>query len=142
MPEEAREFTEVILGAAHAVLPKARWILRRLGWCERLAVGAALLAALDKKREARRQCKTKHTTATWKVLRAACKEVRAVIDKGIEVHLEEYVAARDTAPTPRYEGPIIIIIIIIISAHKSDLSNPWSPIQTPKKDGGSGREGN
>ena len=90
--EEAREFTEAILGAAQAVLPEARRTPRRLGWCERPAVRAALLAALDKKREARRQCKTKHTTATWKALRAACKEVRAAIDKGIEVHLEEYLA--------------------------------------------------
>ena len=90
--EEAREFTEAILGAAHAVLPEARRTSRRLGWCERPAVRAALLAALDKKREARRQCKTKHTTATWKELRSACKEGRAAIDKGIEVHLEEYLA--------------------------------------------------
>ena len=54
------------------------------------------MAALDKKREARRQCKTKHTTATWEALRAACKEVRAAIDKGIEVHLEEYLAELET----------------------------------------------
>ena len=94
--EEAREFTEAILGAAHAVLPEARRISRRLGWCERAAVRAALLAALDKKREARRQCKAKHTTATWKALRAACKEVRAAIDKGIGVHLEEYVVELET----------------------------------------------
>ena len=94
--EEAREFTEAILGAAHAALPGARRIPRRLGWCKRPAIRAALLAALDKKREARRQCKTKHTTATWKALRAACKEVRAAIDKGIEVHLEEYVAELET----------------------------------------------
>ena len=94
--EEAREFTEAILGAAHAVFPEARRTPRRLGWCERPAVRAALLAALDKKREARRQCKTKHTTATWKTLRAACKEVRAAIDKGIEVHLEEYLAELET----------------------------------------------
>ena len=52
--------------------------------------------ALDKKREARRQCKTKHTTATWKAIRAACKEVRAAIDKGIKVHLEEYLAELET----------------------------------------------
>ena len=90
--EKAREFTEAILGAAHAVLPEARRTPHRLGWCERPAVRAALLAALEKKREARRQCKSKHTTATWKALRAACKEVRAAIDKGIEAHLEEYVA--------------------------------------------------
>ena len=96
MAEEAREFTEAILGAAHAVLSEARRIPRRLGWCGRPAVRAALLAALDKKREARRQCKTKHTTATWEALRAACKEVRAAIDKGIEVHLEEYVADLET----------------------------------------------
>ena len=83
--EEAREFTEAILGAAHAVLPEARRIPRRLGWCQRPAARAALLATLDKKREARQQCKTKHTTATWKALRAACKEVRAAIDKGIEI---------------------------------------------------------
>ena len=94
--EEAREFTEAILGAAHAVLPEARRIPRRLGWCERPAVMASLLAALDKKREARRQCKAKHTTATWKALRVACKEVRAVIDKGIEIHMEEYVAEIET----------------------------------------------
>ena len=62
--EEAREFTEAILGAAHAVLPEARRTPHRLGWCERPAVRAALLAALEKKREVRRQCKTKHTTAT------------------------------------------------------------------------------
>ena len=92
MAEEAREFTEAFLEAAHAVLPEARRTPRRLGWCERPAVRAALLAALKKKREARRQCKTKHTTATWKALRAACKGVRAAVDKGIEVHLEEYVA--------------------------------------------------
>ena len=94
--EEAREFTEAILGVAHAVLPQARRTRRRLGGCERPAVRAALLAVLDKKREARRQCKTKHTTATWKALRAACKEVRAAIDKGIEVHLEEYLAELET----------------------------------------------
>ena len=52
--EEAREFTEAILGAAHAVLPEARQTPRKLGWCEPPAVRAALLAALDKKREARR----------------------------------------------------------------------------------------
>ena len=46
--EEARRFTEAIFGAAHAVLPEARRIPRRLGWCERPAVKAALLAALDK----------------------------------------------------------------------------------------------
>ena len=94
--EEARGFTEAIVGAAHTVLPEARRISRRLGWCKRPAVRAALLAALDKKREARRQCKTKHTTATWKELRAACKEVRAAINNGIEVHLEEYVADLET----------------------------------------------
>ena len=94
--EEAREFTEAILGAAHAVLPEAIRTPRRLRWCERPVVRAALLAALDKKQEARRQCKTKHTTAAWKALRAACKEVRAAIDKGIEVHLEEYLAELET----------------------------------------------
>ena len=45
--EEAREFTEAILGVAHAVLPETRRIPSRLGWCERSAVRAALLAALD-----------------------------------------------------------------------------------------------
>ena len=94
--EGAREFTEAILGAAHAVLPEARRTPRRLGWCERPAVRAALLAALDKKREARQQWKTKHTTATWKAFRAVCKEVRAAIDKGIGVYLEEYVAELET----------------------------------------------
>ena len=94
--EEARQFTEAILRAAHTVLPEARRIPRRLGWCERPAVRAALLATLDKKRDARRQCKTEHTTATRKALRAACKEVQAAIDKGIEVLLEEYVADLET----------------------------------------------
>ena len=46
--EEAREFTEAILGAAHAVLPEVTQILRRLGWCERPAVRAALLTTLYK----------------------------------------------------------------------------------------------
>ena len=78
MAEETREFTEVILGAAHAALPEARRIPRRLEWCERPAVRASLLAALDKTREVRRQYKTKHNAATWKILRAASKEVRAV----------------------------------------------------------------
>ena len=96
MAGKARKFTEPIFGAAHAVLSEARRTPRRLGWCERPAIRAALLAALKKKREGRRQCKTKHTTATWKALRAACKEVRAAIDKGIEVHLEEYVAELET----------------------------------------------
>ena len=94
--EEAREFTEAIFGAAHTVLPEARRTPHRLGWCERPAVRAALLAALEKKREARRQCKSKHTTATWKALRAACKKVRAAIDKGVEVHLEQYLAEIET----------------------------------------------
>ena len=58
--EEAREFTEAILGAAHAVLPEARRIPRRLGWCERPAVRAALLAALDKKRAQTVQDETHH----------------------------------------------------------------------------------
>ena len=94
--EDAKEFTEAILGAAHAVLPKARRTPHRLGWCERPAVTAAVLAALDKNQEARRQCKTKHATATWKALQAACKKVRASIDKGIKVHLERYVADLET----------------------------------------------
>ena len=94
--EEAGEFKKTVLGAAHAVLPEARRIPRRLGWCEWPAVRAALLAVLDKKREAHQQCKTKHTTATRKALRAACKEVRAAIDKGKEIHLEEYVADLET----------------------------------------------
>ena len=94
--DEAGEFTEAILGAAHAVLPEARRIPRKLGWCERPVVRAALLTALDKKRGARQQCKAKHTTATWKALRAACKEVRAAIDKGINIYLEEYVAGLET----------------------------------------------
>ena len=96
MAEEAREFTEAILGAARAVLPEATRIPRWLGWCERPVVRAVLLAALDKKREARRQCKTKHTIATWKSLGAACKEERAAIDKDREIHLEEYVAELET----------------------------------------------
>ena len=85
---KAREFTEAILGATHSVLSEARRIPRRLGWYERPAVRAALLAALEKKREARRQCKTK--------LRAGCKEVRAAIDKGVDVPLEEDVADLET----------------------------------------------
>ena len=44
--EKARGFTEAILGVAHEVLPEARRTPRRLGWCERPAVRAALLAAL------------------------------------------------------------------------------------------------
>ena len=44
----------------------------------------------------RQQCKAKHTTATWKALRAACEEVRAAIGKGIEIHLEEYVVGLET----------------------------------------------
>ena len=94
--EEAKEFTEVILGAGHVVLPEARRIPRRLGLYERPAVRAKLLAALDKKREERRQCNTKHTTATWKALRAACKRVREAIDKGIKIPLKEYVAELET----------------------------------------------
>ena len=62
--EEAREFTKAILGTDRAVLPEARRIPRSLGWRERPAVRAALLTALDENREARRQCKTKHTMAT------------------------------------------------------------------------------
>ena len=66
-------------------------------WVVRTASSeTALLSALDKKWEARRHCKTKHTTATWKAFRAACKDVRAAKDKGIEIHLEEYVAELET----------------------------------------------
>lgn len=96
LTEDARRFTKTILEAAHAVIPEERRLPRRLGWCERPAVRAALMAALDRKREARRQCKARHTTATWRALRAACKEVRAAIDKGIEIHLEKYVAGIET----------------------------------------------
>ena len=53
-------------------------------------------------------------------LRAACKEVRAAIDKGIEAHLEVCGGTRDTPPTPRHEGFV----------------------QTPENDGGPGREEN
>ena len=45
--EEVREFTEAILGAAYAVLPEARRTPHKFGWCERPAVRAALLAALE-----------------------------------------------------------------------------------------------
>ena len=47
--EEERKFTEETHGAAHAVLPEARRIPSRLGWCERPPVRAALLAELDNK---------------------------------------------------------------------------------------------
>ena len=46
--EKVREFTEAIFGAGHAVLPETRRTSRRLGWCERPAVRAALLAAPTK----------------------------------------------------------------------------------------------
>ena len=90
-PEAAREFTEAILEEAQTVLPTERRIPRMPKWCESPETRAAVEEALAKRREARRLMKSNRTPATWKSLRAACKEVRTTVDEGIHAHLERYV---------------------------------------------------
>ena len=60
-------------------------------WCESPETRAAAEEALAKRQEARRLMISNRTPATWKILRATCKGVRAAVDKSIHAHLERYV---------------------------------------------------
>ena len=53
---------------------------------------AAVEAALAKRCEVRRTWKGNRTPATWRILRAACKGVKAAIEAGIDAHFERFVA--------------------------------------------------
>ena len=54
-------------------------------------------AALAKRYEARRTWKGNRTpSATWSILRAACKGVKAAIEAGIDAHFERFVAELET----------------------------------------------
>ena len=93
--EEAREFTEAILGR------RMRFSRRRDG--PHAGLGSANGQQLELRSWRRWKKSGRHadsarpnTPATWKALRAACKGVRAAIDKGTEFHLEEYVAELET----------------------------------------------
>ena len=119
--EEAREFTEAILGAAHAVLPEARRTPHRLGWCERPAVRACALGGAGKKAGGTptMQVQTHHGNVEST---SSCVQGSASGDRqGYRGPLGGVCGGTgDTPPTPRHEGFV----------------------QTPENDGGPGREEN
>ena len=51
---------------------------------------SALADALDKRRAARHAFATSPNPATWRILKATCKEVKAAIATGIYDHLERF----------------------------------------------------
>ncbi|CAB1108182.1 unnamed protein product [Ectocarpus sp. CCAP 1310/34] len=89
--EMAKEFTEALLGAAETELfeePRRR----RTPECNMTAAArAALATALDKRRAARHAFKARPNAATWRILKAACKGVKATIATSVYDHLEGYV---------------------------------------------------
>eukprot|EP00903_Cladosiphon_okamuranus_P019178 g17640.t1 len=89
--EMAEEFTEFLLGAAKTELSEEPRRRHALAWNMTAAARAALAAALDKRREARHGFKASPNAATFRILKVACKGVKATIATSIYDHLEKYV---------------------------------------------------
>ncbi|CAB1101278.1 unnamed protein product [Ectocarpus sp. CCAP 1310/34] len=89
--EMAKEFTEALLGAAETELSEEPRRRRTPEWNMTAAARAALATALDKRRAARHAFKARPNAATWRILKAACKGVKATIATSVYDHLEGYV---------------------------------------------------
>eukprot|EP00752_Nemacystus_decipiens_P010806 g9612.t1 len=89
--EMAEEFTEALLGAAETELSEEPRRRRALEWNMTSAARAALTTAFDKRRAARHGFKASPNAATFRILKAACKAVKAAIATSIYDHLERYV---------------------------------------------------
>ena len=87
----AEAFTEDLLVAAKTELPEERWRRRALEWDMTAEAREALGDALDKRRAARHAFKTSPNPATWRILKASCKGVKAANATGIYDHLERFV---------------------------------------------------
>ena len=85
--EIAEEFTEALLGAAETELSEEPRRQRALEWNMTAAARAVLAAALDKRRAARLGFKASPNATTLRILKAACKGVKATIAKSICDHL-------------------------------------------------------
>ena len=89
--EMAKEFTEALLGAAETELSEEPRRRRTTEWNMTTAARTAMAAALDKRRAARHAFKAGPNAATWRILKATCKGVKATIATSIYDHLERYV---------------------------------------------------
>ena len=86
--EMAKEFTEALLGAAEMELSEEPRRRRTPEWNMTAEPRATLAAVLDKRRAARHAFKARPNAATWRILKAACKGVKATIATSIHDHLE------------------------------------------------------
>lgn len=89
--ELATDFTNALLGAARTTLGEEPRRRRTQEWCETPETRAALEQTLSKRREARRAMRGNWNSATWRVLKAACKGVATAVETGIHAHLDGYV---------------------------------------------------
>eukprot|EP00752_Nemacystus_decipiens_P005558 g5029.t1 len=89
--EMAEEFTEDLLGAAETELSEEPRRRRPVEWNMTATARAALTTAFDKRRAARHGFKVSPNAATFRILKAACKAVKAAIATSIYDHLERYV---------------------------------------------------
>eukprot|EP00752_Nemacystus_decipiens_P005560 g5031.t1 len=89
--EMAEEFTEALLGAAETELSEEPRRRRPLEWNMTTTARAALTTAFDKRRAARHGFKVSPNAATFRILKAASKAVKAAIVTSIYDHLERYV---------------------------------------------------
>ncbi|CAB1106368.1 unnamed protein product [Ectocarpus sp. CCAP 1310/34] len=87
--EMAKEFTEALLGSAEEVSEEPRR-RRTPEWNMTAAARAALATALDKRRSARHAFKARPNAATWRILKATCKGVKATIATSVYDQLEGY----------------------------------------------------
>ena len=90
--EMVRAFTEDLLCAAETRMPEKTRRRRVLEWNMTTAARATLGDALDKQQEARHAFKADPNPATWRILKATCKGVKAAIATGIYDHLERFVS--------------------------------------------------
>ncbi|CAB1118778.1 unnamed protein product [Ectocarpus sp. CCAP 1310/34] len=89
--ELATDFTNALLDAARTTLGEEPRRRRTQEWCETPETREALEQALTKRREARRAMRGNWNSATWRVLKAACKGVATAVETGIYAHLDGYV---------------------------------------------------
>lgn len=102
--EMARAFTEDLLDTAETELSEEPRRRRAIEGDMTAEARAALADALDGRRAARRAFKTNQNAATWRILKAACKGVKAAIATGMCDHLDRYVTELEAIHKDRDMG--------------------------------------
>ena len=89
----AESFTKDFLDAVEAEAPPQPRRTHNLGWCETAETSAAFTVACNAREDARRFLRVNPRDRTaWKTLRTVCANLRAVIDSGLHLCFEEYLA--------------------------------------------------